>query len=549
MDVQTPHAAPAGLFSPAKSQSTPRSGPEGTRRDLRESGQSFSSELRNARGVKEPRQEASRSRTDQKAHDEEHEERDTAMSSDEDAAPASASPHSSCSRREDHSCDSTSDPSQQKTDNVAAPAVNDVATQSVLLALIAQPVVPADTPAPGMTSSAEQGTAAMESVMPSVKEDGASLPVMAADSSIILPKEPEASLPQPADPTPAIPSAAGIPPSVEPATPLLVSSQEAPIVSGAIRPVQGEHPDDLQNKPVLPLDQKEQSHDPVKAEANLQPVARPDERPVDVSVVHEIVTPSTAEPVQRTEDNRPLAMERPVAKQDAPEPKEDSAPHQLSAGQVAWQGSADQERESGTNWNGQDHRERPSSDQAMAHAAPLEPSAPATPPVSLIPAHTPDQRAFPPASSAKLPVEAQPGVTVPAASVQPTDWMPGNVTSQTKSMVLELSQEDLGRVNIRVAVNQDVVHTHFMSDRSDMGQYLQSGQEKLQSALQMSGLDLGRFQVDIDRQSAGRSFQDQTSQGQQNGRMPQQDAQGQHHENEESHQRAIPRRGMLNLVA
>ena len=158
-----------------------------------------------------------------------------------------------------------------------------------------------------------------------------------------------------------------------------------------------------------------------------------------------------------------------------------------------------------------------------------------------------DQRAFSSAPSAKLSADAHPAA--PAPPVQPTDWMPANSTNQTKSMVLELSQSDLGRVNIRVAVNQDVVHTHFSSDRNDMGQYLQNGQERLQSALQTSGLDLGRFQVDIDRQSAGRSFQQPAPQGQSDGRSPQGESQNPGQAREEFTRDTTPRRGMLNLVA
>ena len=82
-----------------------------------------------------------------------------------------------------------------------------------------------------------------------------------------------------------------------------------------------------------------------------------------------------------------------------------------------------------------------------------------------------------------------------------------------------------GRVNIRVAVNQDTVHAHFSSERNELGQYLVNGQDRLQSALNASGLDLGRFQVDIDRQSAGRSFQQPASQEQSHGHAPQGESQ------------------------
>jgi flagellar hook-length control protein FliK len=115
--------------------------------------------------------------------------------------------------------------------------------------------------------------------------------------------------------------------------------------------------------------------------------------------------------------------------------------------------------------------------------------------------------------------------------------------------VIELSQADLGRVNIRVAVNQDTVHAHFLSERNELGLYLVSGQDRLQSALNASGLDLGRFQVDIDRQSAERSFQQPTSQGQSHGHTPQGEGQNSGLGREELVRDSTPRRGILNLVA
>jgi len=83
-----------------------------------------------------------------------------------------------------------------------------------------------------------------------------------------------------------------------------------------------------------------------------------------------------------------------------------------------------------------------------------------------------------------------------------------------RSVVFDVAQPDLGHVNIRVAMANDVVHTHFSTDRPEVGQFLVNGQDRLQAALQANGLDLGQFRVDIDRQSAGRSFQHGPSQEQ-----------------------------------
>jgi flagellar hook-length control protein FliK len=120
----------------------------------------------------------------------------------------------------------------------------------------------------------------------------------------------------------------------------------------------------------------------------------------------------------------------------------------------------------------------------------------------------------------------------------------------SRSVVLEVAQPDLGRVNIRVALTNDFVHTHLSSDRLEVGQYLLSSQDRLQSAFQTNGLEMGQFRVDIDRQSAGRSFQHGQSQDQ--GRMwqPEQTGSEQHHgaaEPRTQHTRGYA--GKLNLVA
>jgi flagellar hook-length control protein FliK len=80
--------------------------------------------------------------------------------------------------------------------------------------------------------------------------------------------------------------------------------------------------------------------------------------------------------------------------------------------------------------------------------------------------------------------------------------------------VFEVAQTDLGRINVRVALANEVVHTYLSSDRAEVGQFLINGQERLQTALQANGLEMGQFRVDIDRQNAGRSFQQGPSQDQ-----------------------------------
>jgi hypothetical protein len=81
------------------------------------------------------------------------------------------------------------------------------------------------------------------------------------------------------------------------------------------------------------------------------------------------------------------------------------------------------------------------------------------------------------------------------------------IASLLRSVVVDVAQPDLGHVNIRVAMMNESVHAHFSTDRAEVGQFLINGQDRLQTTLQASGLDMGQFRVDIDRQNGGRSFQ------------------------------------------
>ncbi len=118
-----------------------------------------------------------------------------------------------------------------------------------------------------------------------------------------------------------------------------------------------------------------------------------------------------------------------------------------------------------------------------------------------------------------------------------------------RSIVVNVNQPDLGHVNIRVAMTNDLVHTHFSSDRLEVGQFFINGQDRLQAALQANGLDMGQFRVDIDRQSGGRSFQQSSSQ--EHGQPWNQSSHGMGRESnsdQQDHTRGV-RHGLLNVVA
>ncbi|MDP3090316.1 MAG: flagellar hook-length control protein FliK [Nitrospira sp.] len=476
----------------------------------------------------------------------ESDETDVPMSSDE-SAPTTTASTASGAARDEQAGDRSSEPSRHDSDAVTASPLPDVTTQSVLLALIAQPIATTEGPALMQTLSGEQTNSAVESVMPSVMEDGTSLPVTAADSSTFPQIEKKEMTGKPADPTTTIQAGTGLPAADDTTMLQSASTDHDATLRSAVQPT----PDELRNlqqeKPAFQPAPEEQPHASSQSEGMSESMALPNDLRTQVGEDLNAGTALAARQIQGPEDNRPVATERPIPAEQAPEPQEDVAPRRLAVPSTGWQEPTQQDDERGMEWSGRDHRERHAADQAMAQSAMPELSAPATPSHSSLMTNGMDHRAFSSAPSAKLSADTQPTAATPP--LQPTDWMPGPSTNQTKSMMLELSQADLGRVNIRVAVNQDTVHTHFVSERNELGQYLMNGQDRLQSALNASGLDLGRFQVDIDRQSAGRSFQEPTSQGQSRGDTPQGEGRNSGPGREEAARDTTPRRGMLNLVA
>ena len=539
MDVQLPQIASAGTSGATGTQSAPRPGQGGCRRESAGSGKSFSSELHQAHSATVSRREPGPSQTD-------HEEHSASMSSDA-ADSSSTTTAQSCAPQDGQSCKQSDEPAKQATAQETGSVTSDVATQSLLLALVAQPVVKTDAQPLTQPASTEQDNTAVESVMSPVTEDGTSLPVTAADSSNSPQTAGTAPTDTPTDVTAAVPADVILPAAVDPKTQSLGLPDDTQLLSSQAQPAPETRPESGKDQPADSPKPVTQSKETAQVDAKTEPVILPKTQPLQTTERQDTVNAIAAQPIQQPEAKQPAAAEQPVQAREVPQPKEEAAPKPMSAIATGLQDPTNQDRNTDRESSGQDHHERPAFEHIPAYAVRTETSAPAAPSNSSLLVNGTDQRAFSSAPSAKLPADTQPAVTTPP--VQPTDWMPGASANQTKSMVLELSQADLGRVNIRVAVNQDVVHTHFSSDRSDMGQYLQSGQERLQSALQTSGLDLGRFQVDIDRQSAGRSFQQPASQEQSHGRSPHEERHNQGQGREEFTRESTSRRGKLNLVA
>jgi hypothetical protein len=136
---------------------------------------------------------------------------------------------------------------------------------------------------------------------------------------------------------------------------------------------------------------------------------------------------------------------------------------------------------------------------------------------------------------------------------QTSPIVPASVTVERlfpgmRSVVFDVAQPDLGHVNIRVAMTNDVVHTYLSADRSDVGQFLMNGQDRLQAAFQANGLDMGQFRVDIDRQSAGRSFQHSLSQ-EQGQAWNEHSEMGREHRSDQQDDKRAALHGLLNVVA
>lgn len=81
-------------------------------------------------------------------------------------------------------------------------------------------------------------------------------------------------------------------------------------------------------------------------------------------------------------------------------------------------------------------------------------------------------------------------------------------TQTVHAVQVNLDQEELGRLRVRVVLADSTVHTRVTTEYADLGQFLMDRREQLESALHASGLDVGQFKVHIDRQGSGQSADD-----------------------------------------
>jgi len=107
---------------------------------------------------------------------------------------------------------------------------------------------------------------------------------------------------------------------------------------------------------------------------------------------------------------------------------------------------------------------------------------------------------------------------------------------------MDLPTHDSGPLSVRISVTDQMVHTQFTTDRSDLGQFLLARQDQLHQDLSKSGLELGQFHVHVDRhgQQGAPSEGQSRRQGETKGDSPpQQQAAQQDQEQKRQHARSI----------
>lgn len=118
----------------------------------------------------------------------------------------------------------------------------------------------------------------------------------------------------------------------------------------------------------------------------------------------------------------------------------------------------------------------------------------------------------------------------------------------THSVQFDLAPADFGQLRVRLVLADQTVHTHMSTDRAELGQMLTSQQEQLTTQLSGAGLDLGRFQVQVDQERSNQPGQEWQSQAQ-GGASQQQRDQRQQDRTQDVPAPAQARTGMLSLFA
>ena len=118
----------------------------------------------------------------------------------------------------------------------------------------------------------------------------------------------------------------------------------------------------------------------------------------------------------------------------------------------------------------------------------------------------------------------------------------------THAVQFDMAPADFGHLRVRVVLSDHTVHTLMKTDRAELGQMLMGQQEQLNTQLSAAGLDLGRFQVQVNQERTHHSGQEWPSQAQGGTSKEQGDPRPQ----DRSPETPVPSRtrtGLLNLFA
>lgn len=118
----------------------------------------------------------------------------------------------------------------------------------------------------------------------------------------------------------------------------------------------------------------------------------------------------------------------------------------------------------------------------------------------------------------------------------------------THAVQFDLEPADFGQLRVRLVMSEHTVHTHLSTDRAELGQILTGRQEQLSTQLSAAGLDLGRFQVQVNQERASHSGQEWPSQAHGGTSHQQRDARQQEH-SPETPVSSQKRTGVLSLFA
>jgi hypothetical protein len=85
------------------------------------------------------------------------------------------------------------------------------------------------------------------------------------------------------------------------------------------------------------------------------------------------------------------------------------------------------------------------------------------------------------------------------------------VRGMAQTVQVMLPSHEAGPLSVRISMTDQTVHAQLTTDRSDLGAILLGRQDQLQQSLTKSGLELGQFQVYVNREDRQEAFQDRQS--------------------------------------